>query len=99
MNNQTKLYRFGYRPWYRTLPHEPQWRRLPNCDDFTYNWGGDKSEEGTGFIIRWRHRLHRDGSTTYFAFCPPFGHSECQQLLDSVGTEFPTHVEGAGVPE
>lgn len=88
MNNQNKLFKFGYRPWFRTLPHDPRWRRLPDSDDFGFHWGGEKSEDGTGFIIRWRHRLRRDGSTTYFAFCPPFGYDDCQSCCDELEGEF-----------
>lgn len=80
MNNQTKLYRHGYRPWFRTLPHMPRWQRLPNAT-FSYDWGGDPADGGSGFVLRWQYPLQPDGSTTFFAFCVPFGYECCQDLL------------------
>lgn len=82
MNNQGKLYRQGYRPWCRVVPGG-QWRRMPNTPemDFSYTWGGDKTEGGTGLVISWKHRLKNDGTTTYFAFCAPFGYDDWQSVI------------------
>eukprot|EP00418_Pyrodinium_bahamense_P021831 CAMPEP_0179151064 /NCGR_PEP_ID=MMETSP0796-20121207/73313_1 /TAXON_ID=73915 /ORGANISM="Pyrodinium bahamense, Strain pbaha01" /LENGTH=800 /DNA_ID=CAMNT_0020852115 /DNA_START=22 /DNA_END=2421 /DNA_ORIENTATION=+ len=86
MNNQSKLYRQGYRPWFRTLPHNPRWQRLSDAPsvDFSFSWGGEPADGGTGFVIRWQHALQRDGSTTFFAFCVPFGYDYCRELLGAL---------------
>eukprot|EP00927_Polykrikos_kofoidii_P014496 TRINITY_DN16363_c0_g1_i2.p1 TRINITY_DN16363_c0_g1~~TRINITY_DN16363_c0_g1_i2.p1 ORF type:complete len:1072 (+),score=161.24 TRINITY_DN16363_c0_g1_i2:89-3304(+) len=59
MNNQSRLYKQGFRPWVRNVPYAPRWRRLE--DDpllpFSFQWGGDLHDAGTGFEIRWRHHL------------------------------------------
>merc|ERR1719454_2070216 len=86
MNNQSKLFRDGYKPWWCRTPSSPLWRRLPETSDmaFSFEWGGDPAEGGSGLSIRWRFDIPNDGSTTYFAFCAPFGHQDCQRLLDTV---------------
>jgi len=83
MNNQSKLFREGYKPWWR---RGSNWCRLPDTHEtaFSFEWGGEPLEGGSGLSIRWRQRLQNDGSTTYFAFCAPFGHEDCQRLLDTL---------------
>mmetsp|Transcript_153428 Transcript_153428/g.490379 ORF Transcript_153428/g.490379 Transcript_153428/m.490379 type:complete len:968 (-) Transcript_153428:194-3097(-) len=89
MNNQSRIYRQGYRPWFRT-PDNPQWRRMPDTADlgFSYEWGGEISDGGTGFSIRWKHRLRRDCNPTYFAFCAPYGYDDWVWLRQSLEVGF-----------
>lgn len=90
MNNQGKLYKQGFRPWYRNLPHEPRWRRLTDTAEtaFSYEWGGEPAEGGTGLSLHWKHRFFRNGGTSYFAFCVPFGYAETQEMLATLDTTF-----------
>eukprot|EP00929_Paragymnodinium_shiwhaense_P020402 TRINITY_DN13618_c0_g1_i2.p1 TRINITY_DN13618_c0_g1~~TRINITY_DN13618_c0_g1_i2.p1 ORF type:complete len:855 (-),score=108.92 TRINITY_DN13618_c0_g1_i2:275-2839(-) len=85
MNNQSKLYRFGYRPWVRSLPAAPKWRRLANTHftEFAFNWTGEVAEGYQGLELSWRCRLDPAGST-YFAFCVPFGCDHCQDLMQNL---------------
>lgn len=96
MNNQGKLYKQGYRPWVRTLPEEPRWRRLPDTRDsnFSFEWTGEPAEGGGGFVIRWRYRLLRRNSTAYFAFCVPSGYEECKGIVDSIEEALHSRPEG-----
>lgn len=91
MNNQSTIYRQGYRPWLRT-PDNPQWRRLTDTVDscFSYEWGGEKAEGGRGFRIRWRHRLRRCAGPTFFAFCMPFGYADWVALRNCLDASFST---------
>lgn len=97
MNNQGKLYKEGYRPWVRNIPHDPKWRRLENNPGlcFTYEWGGDPAEGGTGFHLKWRHKLEKGGGTTFFAFCAPFSYAENQMMVDELEMHFGTSALGA----
>lgn len=84
MNNQSKLFKEGYKPWWRR--DGELWRRLPESNEtcFSFEWGGEPAEGGTGLSIRWRSRLENGAGTTFFAFCAPFGYEDCQRLLDTL---------------
>lgn len=100
MNNQSKLYKLGYRPWYRNVPNEPRWRRLRDSADvgFSFAWGGEPEDGGTGFKISWKHRVDKDGSTAFFAFCAPFGYRDTRDMLHVVEEDFsgPVHQQNPG---
>ena len=76
MNNHTKLYSDGYRPWCKR-PGDA-WRRLADRSSLEFSI----VREGDTFGIRWRHQASRGAGTTYFAFCAPYGYLECQGLLE-----------------
>ena len=76
MNNHTKLYSDGYRPWCKR-PGDA-WRRLADRSSLEFSI----VREGDSFGIRWRHEASRGAGTTYFAFCTPYGYLDCQGLLE-----------------
>lgn len=85
MNNHTKLYSDGYRPWCKR-PGDA-WRRLADRSSLEFSI----VREGDTFGIRWRHEASRGAGTTYFAFCAPYGYLECQGLLEELEEAFADH--------
>ena len=76
MNNHTKLYSDGYRPWCKK-PGDA-WRRVADSPQLDFSI----IREAENFGIRWRHDASRGSGTTYYAFCAPFSYLDCQGLLE-----------------
>eukprot|EP00435_Cladocopium_sp_Y103_P057067 s183_g19.t1 len=85
MNNHTKLYSDGYRPWCKR-PGDA-WRRLADRSSLEFSI----VREAETFGIRWRHEASRGAGTTYFAFCAPYGYLDCQGLLEELDEAFADH--------
>lgn len=82
MNNHTKLYSDGYRPWCKK-PGDA-WRRVPDSPQLDFSI----IREAENFGIRWRHDASRGSGTTYYAFCAPFSYLDCQGLLEELEEAF-----------
>ena len=70
MAQQGKLYNYGLRPVYRTLPNAPKWRRCGGA----VTWDGIGIENG--FNLTWTHTFNTHnrerGDATYFAWTYPY---------------------------
>ncbi|CAE7246372.1 Agbl5 [Symbiodinium sp. CCMP2592] len=82
MNNQSKLYNEGYRPWCKAPGGT--WKRLQDSSLLAFS----HAKQADGFSIRWHHHSRRGAGTTYFAFCAPYSYLDCQGLLEELEESF-----------
>jgi len=82
MNNQSKLYNEGYRPWCKAPGGT--WKRLQDSSLLAFS----HAKQADGFSIRWHHHSRRGAGTTYYAFCAPYSYLDCQGLLEELEESF-----------
>ncbi|CAE7906456.1 Agbl5 [Symbiodinium microadriaticum] len=82
MNNQSKLYNEGYRPWCKAPGST--WKRLQDSSLLAFS----HAKQADGFSIRWHHYSRRGAGTTYYAFCAPYSYLDCQGLLAELEESF-----------
>jgi len=70
---QSKLYKMGLRPVFRTSPHSMKWKRFTG----PITWG--MNEENTGFMITWTYQItnfNPETDTMYWAWTYPYSFEE-----------------------
>ena len=83
MNAQGKLFKFDFRPVWRSLPSQPAWERMRS----PATPSGTKAEDN--FVIRFRHKPDTPPEDTlFFAFCYPQSYGDCMARLQHLDAIF-----------
>ena len=77
MNTRVRLLEHGFCPVWRSLPSQPEWRRVEQPARAEMENGSPDT-----FVVRFSHEVVTPaGETLFFAFCFPHGYVDCMARL------------------